>query len=375
MRISVKVKWLVAVLGCAVLVGLAGLVWAQEEGVQCESLEVTLRTQTMVLPGMEEMLENMPELPAGMQVNIPGLAPTRTIEGKAVYIHPPTGRIFVTVPADLGLPNNILPLELPKPVPIIEHGGPEGPGGQPAQLQKFTIKLYWHPTTARGPRVIELDPSKMPQMPQSAPGGRPEDIERWAERMNEGEGKVATGSDSRISPKVMGQGTYTLNTGGQMPLDGFLPALKLSGLPKPDEVDLSEAIDVKWDTIPGARGFILAAMSMIDSHTMVLWISTENEPENWGLGWDYEQKTTISDDLAAGILLPGETTECIVPPDIFTGAGMVNLSVTAVGNDFFDKSSAPWLRGRIRSVATVMLGSPEGMGGMGGMGGEEEPEE
>jgi hypothetical protein len=346
---------------------LCTLAWAQQPKTQRFTL--TLSTRTQALPFKMPNIPNMP--------NIPGMAdfgkPQRTIEGQAVYGEQAVEPIFVTVPGDLKLKQNRLVLTVPKPAgPTVV--GPAEPGAQPQGGKfKVTSKLYWHPDTAEGPiaQSAEIDLS------QAGPGpGRPgmamPQFDLGA--LMEGMEKTATGQESKLPENVVGQGNYVLNTGGTAVLDGFLPAIKVAQPEDLNETDLTQGIDVQWEAVEGARGYILHAMGMVGAMgqaqemTTIQWVSTLKEPPD-RVRSDYTVATTIQDDLDSGILLPGDATSCKVPPDIFPeDVTMFTLTVTAVGNDFYSNTDDIVVYGRIRSEWTGMrMAGMMGMMGMPGM--------
>jgi len=340
---------------------LCTLSWAQQPKTQ--RFNLTLRTRTQAMPFKMPKIPNMP--------NIPGLPdfskPERAIEGRAVYGDKPVEPIFVTVPADLKLPQNRLVLIVPKPGGP-SAGGPAEPGGEaPRGKFKFTSKLYWHPDTAEGPTTqsAEIDLSKVAHPPGRPGMGMPHfDLGAIMADLT----RTATGQQGELPENVVGQGQYVLNTGGTAVLDGFLPPIKVTQPESLNDVDLTQGIDVEWEAVEGARGYILHAMGMVGAMgqtqemTTIQWVSTLKEPPE-RVQNGYTVETSIQDDLDNGILLPGNTTSCKVPPDVFPAdISMFTLTVTAVGNDFYSNADGIVVYGQIRSEWTGMK-----MAGMMGM--------
>ena len=345
---------------CASL-ALAGALagWAADQEAPVKYV-LELSTETMAMPFA--MPANMP--------SIPGMAdmfkPKRIIRGEATYPNAAMAPIWVTVPADLKLKSNKLVLEVPQPAGTTEPGG--GEGGQAGQGGKMEIstKLYWHPTTAEGPIAndISFDSSKLPQPKGQRGAVMPPagDLQKYLDDL----AKTASGSNDKLPEKVVGAGDYTLNTGSQtIPLAGFLPPIKVTAPASLMTSKPEEGIELKWDPVPGALGFIIHATSMTkegDKLTIVRWVSTLQEPpvrvQN-----DYQQETTIADDLANGVLLPPETVTCMIPPGIFPEtSSMFTVDVIAVGQDFYDAAGGVTKVGKIRSKWTGMK-----MGGAGAM--------
>ena len=332
-----------------------------------QRFELTLKTSIQAMPFKIPGLENLP--------NVPGMpafgAPQRTIDGEAVYAEQAVEPIYVTVPTDLKFRQNRLILTVPRPTPVTP-ATPGTPAGTATGKAKMTSKLYWHPDTAEGPlsQTVELDLSQTGPGPQGMPAidmsGVMADI-----------AKTASGSESEIPEPAVGQGDYVLNTGGTAVLDGFLGPIKVTQPEALSEVELPAGIDVEWEPVDGARGYILHATAMsgqAQDMTTIQWVSTLNEPPE-RVRSDYTVGTTIQDDLDNGILLPGDTTSCRVPADVFPAEpSMFMLTVTAVGNDFYSNAGGIVVYGKIRSEWMGM--KMAGMPAMGMMpGGEQEGEQ
>jgi len=339
-----------------------------------EKLVLELRTETQSLPFRMPAIPNMPNMgnipgmpPGGLAALMGAQPPSRVLDGSATYPHAAVAPIFVTVPADLGLKDNKLILNVPQAERTTPVTRPERPTQQPTGKMEASSKLYWHPDIAEGPITSEttLDLSKV-RMPAPGKGGTPA-LDKVFDEM----ARTAEGSESEFPPTAVGKGTYVLNTGGTAELAGFLPPVKVTTPEFLPDVDVTKGIDIVWEPVAGARGYILHASEMVNAPnkmSAIRWVSTLNEPPE-RVQYGYEQDTSIADDLAKGILLPPETVKCRVPAEIFTGKGMFVLDVTAVGKDFYDTTGGIVVRGKIRSVwsATKMTGMP-GMGGA-GMGG------
>ena len=322
-----------------------------------------LSTDTMALPFAMPAMPNLP--------NIPGLGdmfkPKRLVHGEALYPTAAVDPIFVTVPGDLKLKNDKLPLTVEKPM-TGQTPGDEAPGTQPqtGQMQIIT-KLYWHPDTAEGPLATDVT-IDMSQLPQGGPGPMQVPSAEWQQMLAE-RARTAAGTTDTLPEKVVGQGNYTLNTGNlTMPLAGFLPPLKVTSPAALNDVNLPDGIEIKWDPVPGALGFILHAFSMTregDKSTLIRWVSTLHEPPQ-RVRDDYQQETTIADDLANGVLLPPETVLCKVPAGIFPEKpDMFMLDVIAVGQDYYDHANGVTLVGKIRARWTGMkMGNLPGLPGM-----------
>lgn len=326
---------------------------------------VSLTTQTTAMPFKMPRLPNMPKIPGVTDM----MAPQRQVSAFAEYPHRAVEPIFVTVPADLKLRDNKLNLSLPKAVTMKMDVSPDQttdvkPNG--GTKSEFRIRLYWHPDSAAGPISNTLSNESAPllEFPRRGGGGFAPELSR----IGSDPAKRADGGETKLPANAVGRGEYVLNTGGaSAPLDGFLPALNVKQPEGLADVKLSEGIDVQWDPVPGARGFILYAFSTKqngkNSMTMTRWVSTQNEPPERIRSDDYEQATTIADDLQAGILLPPQANSCRVPGGIFEDdAEMFTLSVIAVGNDYYDHAQGITVVGKIRAKWQAM--KMKGLGGM-----------
>lgn len=274
---------------------------------------------------------------------------------RAVYKQTPVEPIFATVPADLTLPQNRLVLHVPKPATAEPGQGQpaEGEEATPRNV-KVTDKLYWHPDVAEGPITTSFE-VRGAKPGVGMPGMQMPDLN---DIVSETANREAEGSADEVPQQATGQGAYVLNTGGQAQMDGLLPPLKVTS-PDMDKIDPKDAIVVKWEPVPGARGYLISGtgMNMGDDGenttemTTISWYSTLVQPPTRVRG-GYRQETTIADDLRSGILLPGNTTSCTIPPGIFKGIMHLTLRVEAVGNDFYSHDGGITVFGTIRSVWT-----------------------
>jgi hypothetical protein len=326
---------------------------------------LTLDTRTM---NMGFKIPNMPNMP-----NIPGLAdlnkPQRIISGQANYPDKPQEPIFVTVPDDLALANNQLVLHVFKPAPAPGGNGGNAPQAQGPAKMKMKISVYWNPETAKGPIVNELDIDTSKFRGGGRGPGGPRPAPNAFDLGNFDIEKMASGAESKLPPKVVGQGQYTLNTGNiTMPLNGFLPPIQVKTPESLADVNPADGIDVTWEPVAGAKGYILFANSVnmrgaAGEMEFTMWVSTTVEPPQ-RVRASYEQATTIDDDLKNGILLSPDTVSCKVPAGIFApDKGTFNLQVIAVGQDYYDNQGGSTVVGKIRSTWQAMK-----MAGMGGMG-------
>lgn len=310
-----------------------------------KTFHLTLRTRVdapMRMMGMPDM--QIPGMPTG--------EPQRSVIGRAVYEEAAVEPIFVTVPEDLQFADNRLVLRLPVPV-TAEEGEDEGNDDETPEKtpdMEMTNTLYWHPDEARGP-VTETFTVEGGQGSAGGMGMTMPDLSRIVQEVNNRE---AEGSEV-VKPKtVVGRGDYVLNTAGTATLDGFLPPLQMIS-PDMSQLAPAQGITVQWEPIAGARGYLVSAVGTnMDGDedamkmTIISWYSTINEPPMRIRG-GYQQETTIADDLRDGVLLPGDTTSCVVPAGIFDDIMMLTITVEAIGNDFYSNEQGTTVFGTIRS--------------------------
>lgn len=334
---------------------------AQQETTKTFYLTLSTRVDMpMKIPGIPDLgdIPGMPNIP-GMPDGAHAGKPYREITGRAVYPSQAVAPIFVTVPADLKLPQNRLVLEVPKPVTAMTgEGGEEGTGEQPKGHLVLTTRLYWHPETAEGPITDTFDSAQMPTAEGPMGGMAAPDLERLSLAPE----PEAYGENSKLPEAVVGNGDYVLNTGGTATMTGFLPPLKVTAPEDFGEVVPADGFTLEWEPVAGARGYIVHVngqkMDMADESNITMdmtwWVSTRDEPP-MRVRYGYRQETTISDDLEAGILLPADATSCVVPPDLFGDLDMLRVTVTAVGNDFYSSQDGLTVFGTIRSEWTTTL--------------------
>ncbi len=382
-----RVSLLVVLALTGVLVALT-LAHAQQEKTRTYYLTISTRVDMpMKIPGMPD-LSNIPGLGDIQLPNIPGLPgmnkdagkPTREITGRAIYANRAVEPIWVEVPADLKLPQNRLVLEVPEH-DTTEPGTPgqaEGGEGDDVEVQ-LTSKLYWHPETARGPITETFNSS---DAEAAIPEDAADDVAEYGIAIPDWVGmeteREAYGAESSLPENLGGKGNYVLNTGGTAVITGFLGPLKVTGPQDFSAIVPQEGFTLQWEPLPDARGYIIHVdgqkSEMPEEGVMktetTAWVSTEDEPP-MRVRYDYRQATTISDDLEAGILLPADTTSCIVPPGMFPeDLNMLTIRLTAVGNDYYSEDDDITVFATIRSEwsTTVMFG---GFGDFGGFEDEE----
>lgn len=296
-------------------------------------------------PGMPDMSSMMGDMAALG-------APTHRIKGEAAYPGKAPEAIWVTVPSDLKLERDRLPLTVPKPVALpADVVANMGAGGTNAPPMHFEQKLYWNPAVAKGPVIksYDVDPSKLPR---GVSARQLQGMALGEERETDG-GQVATGENDKLPPAVVGRGTYILNTGGEIPLEGFLSPITVTAPQNAADVVPEKGFELKWNPVQGARGFILFVSQFLNvpgESRAVYWVSTTVQPPERLIWNHYEQATTIADDLRDGILMPGEATSCVVPPGVFVAGTPLMISLWAIGNDYWDHTGQLLRQGTLRAL-------------------------
>ena len=91
------------------------------------------------------------------------------------------------------------------------------------------------------------------------------------------------------------------------------------------------ATDLRWNAIPAARAFFVAAMGGKGREDMVIWTSSELADTGFGLV-DYQPNAAIDRWLKEKVLMPPVTTNCTVPKAVFGEEGAM-LRLIAYGDE------------------------------------------
>lgn len=164
------------------------------------------------------------------------------------------------------------------------------------------------------------------------------------------------------------------------PQQDLMPALRLQ-----QHTDGSGATELRWDALPTARAYFIAAMGGAGTgrQDAVFWTSSEQPDTGFGL-MDYQTNPAVDRWLKEKVLLAPDTTRCTVPKGVFPGEGAM-LRMIAYGSElnlaYPPRPTDPkvawepqWaVKLRVKSMTGAMLGTAE-MPGMGGLGADT-PEE
>lgn len=129
------------------------------------------------------------------------------------------------------------------------------------------------------------------------------------------------------------------------------------------------AFDVKWKSVPTATGYFATAVGQSDTD-VVMWSSSELQEVGHAL-MDYIAPAEVERLIREKIVMPPQTTECIVPAGIFKGEGSM-FNFIAYGDELNlvhpPRPKDPrqvweqvWAaKVRLKSTAMTMLAESEG---------------
>ena len=147
------------------------------------------------------------------------------------------------------------------------------------------------------------------------------------------------------------------------PLDDFMAAVALS----PVRTTARGAFDVSWRAVPTATGYFATAIGQGDNQNdVVMWSSSEVQEMGQAL-MDYIAPAEVARLIREKIVMPPQTTACMVPAGIFRGEGTM-LNFIAYGDEQNlvhpprpQDPKVVWeqvwaLKFRLKSTAMTMLG-------------------
>lgn len=249
---------------------------------------------------------------------------------------------------------------------VIE-GEPEKPRGK--------VSLYWgcgETVRAGQPRTIDFARAQPADLVQVFQGRR---ATQRGTHLAVGRPVWPNEQDSRLVPAratLAGEHGFT---GAGVP-EGFRftlpPAQDLMPPLELTQSDAGGATKLRWNAIPTARAYFVAAMGSKagDDEHMVLWTSSELPDSGFGL-LDYQTNAAVDRWLREKVLLAPTVTECTVPRGIFGSDGAM-LRAIAYGSELNlahpPRPSDPrvawepqWaVKVRVKSMTTAMLGMDGG---------------
>jgi len=147
------------------------------------------------------------------------------------------------------------------------------------------------------------------------------------------------------------------------PLDDFMAAVAFD----PVRRTARGAFDVSWRVVPAATGYFATAVGQgANQNDVVMWSSSEVQEMGQVL-MDYIAPAEVARLIREKIVMPPQTTRCMVPAGIFRGEGAM-LNFIAYGDEqnlvYPPRPQDPnvvweqvWaLKFRFKSTAMTMLG-------------------
>lgn len=233
-----------------------------------------------------------------------------------------------------------------------------GEDAQPAanSAQSMKMKIYW----GSAGTIPEGQPKIAPM--QGADVAEKAAEKDTAKKENEGSFAYWPGKDDKpLGAKACAPGTYTLTTNycGSTsttldPEQDFLAPFDL--VDSSARNDPAKAYTIRWKKIANAKAYLLTATGGNSKGTIV-WASSSN-PE-WMNVSDVTKRALAPDELQKlikdGILLPPDTTSCVIPAGIFKDADTAILTMTAIGPDKIEEKNGISTSIIVRSTATVPI--------------------
>lgn len=306
------------------------------------------------MPGME-MLSGKPTRALKIRLWSPGIAP----QDAFAYVQPPAG-------LKLG---NKLDLELYRPKP--SSGSGTSGNGESGDMSKLTIKVYWgcSPTVRQGqPKVIQfgsLSPAEQERMKSAAK--RMESYyykPDWTTGYWPNEMKPV-----KVAMDASMVGTYKLTTNytGSVSIDApsnvtFLAPFDLSSPAKGKPIDLTKSIDLAWAQIPNILGQHAVVFGMEGQNTIIIWSSSENYTDQYMGMMDYMQMAEVRQLVTQQVMMGPTKTSCSVPSGIFAKCDAPMLMMVGYGPGAALDTGNPLPRIQTKTLLTMMLKMPAGMG-------------
>ncbi len=225
------------------------------------------------------------------------------------------------------------------------------------KLPRITSKLYWgcSETIPAGQPLVSSS-SEIPESANNANNGKKEDENTEPDKSYAY--WPGTGSKS-IPDGASAAGKYKLNTNycGETevtlsPEQDFLPPIKLI---EPAKADLNKAIRLKWKEVKNARGYLLMAYGGNEKES-ITWTSSADPNAPASIQYRAISEKQMADYIKKGIILPPNTTTCVIPEGIFKNSDSVMLSFTAFGADSIQDKDGIQTQVVVRSNASILLG-------------------
>ena len=333
------------------------------------------------------------ETAAGMGMSMPpgmsGMLPPGMAGGKSLKLElgstqAPAGepRAAHAIPPALAMGQN-----LPLVTPRIERGPARERDEDEQQFErpKGRMLLYWgcgEQVRAGQPAIFDfanMNPQDAARVFRSRAISRPRGPAPGRSRTY---GAWPNQEDARRVPangSLVGDHTIFGNYSPEIPfrigpLDDFMEAVAFGAV----RTTARGAFDVNWRAVPTATGYFATAVGQgQNQNDIVMWSSSEVQEMGQAL-MDYIAPAEVARLIRERIVMPPQTTACLVPAGIFTGEGTM-LNFIAYGDEQTlvhpPRPQDPrqvweqlWaLKVRIKSTGMTMLGDEEGGGRRGRM--------
>ncbi len=238
--------------------------------------------------------------------------------------------------------------------------------------------IYWGCGEHAAAAPIVIDFSKigpgmpMPHMPfVLANGGRPPSAGRFATygEWPNARTRITVPPDGSLAGPHAVQGNYSPDIHFTLsPSQDFLPPLRLGPIAETP----GGGKRVSWSPVAGATGYFAWMFGASDrGETVVMW-SSGAEANMMGALTDYLPQSEVRRLIAQRVVMPPQTTECVVPSEVVKASPFGMLSMIAYGEEanFSDPprpAKGPWnlkwtVKVRRKSTTATILGMPGGAG-------------
>ncbi|MHB1455876.1 MAG: hypothetical protein ACYC0V_03065 [Armatimonadota bacterium] len=286
--------------------------------------------------GMPDIMAMMSFGKPQRQLNVRLWSPTIAAPDAFAFIVPPAGL----------KQGKKLDLELYRPKPETTSTGPDGiePDSEEIKPINFTIKIYWgssEKVRPGQPKIIKVGDMPVEQkarmeqeMRKASKGDGSQYFYKpgwttayWPTKKQPG--KIANDAS------LLGNFALTTNYTGNIAIDvpktvDFMAPIEMSSPDLEQPVSMDSFIPFKWTAIPNALGLHAQITGMQGQDTLILWFSSEKEPE-MAVEWDYLQMAKVLEYVKADIMMKGTQTSMTVPEAIFKDCDMAMFRMIGYG--------------------------------------------
>lgn len=337
-------------------------------------------TNAPKVPGMPDMSQFMSMGKPQRSLNVRLWSPGIAAEGASAYITPPDGL----------KQGKKLDLEFYRPKPESSTGSDGGSADTAgsAETSKFTIKMYWGSSEEVRPGQPKI--SAMGNLTPEQKGRMEQEMKK-ARKTQKGDSYFykpdwttaywpTKKQPGKIAKDASLEGNFSLTTSytGNIAIDApatvdFLAPIEMSSPDLEKSVSLDSFIPFKWPAIPNALGFHAQIIGMQGKDTIIMWSSSEKEPE-MAMDWDYLEMATVLEYVKSEIMMKGTATSVTVPRAIFKDCDMTMFRMIGYGTGIALPEGQPLPRVQTKTTLSITpLGGKMAKGmGMPGAGGDGE---